>query len=152
VRGRVFHARRDGVQIEGAHRVLVHGHRGPDLAAPEAAHLADLDAFSGELLARALAEVLPACEPARDVAAHGDVDVGRRRAPEVRIERRHALEPVERHAEPLRRGVKVGVAQVAVLVEKLIQGLDDDTHGRSLTRRWVCGVALLFRAEAAQWH
>src|SRR5262249_33428387 len=95
------------------------------VAAAQTAHLLDLDAVLAlERAARAIAEVRAAREPARDVAAERDRDARRRGAPEVRVERGHALQAVERHAQPLgervlfsRRGVAAGGTEAVQLVD-----------------------------------
>ena len=60
-----------------------------------------------------------------DVAAHRDLHVRRRRPPEMRIERGHALQAVERHAQALGEGVEIFGGEVAPRENQPVELVDD---------------------------
>src|SRR5437016_86395 len=71
---------------------------------------------------------------ARHVAADLHLDHGRWRETEVRIEARHALDLVERHAETLRQGREFLGRQVAVLTLDRAETFDDHACGYQWAR------------------
>src|SRR5262249_26421587 len=113
---------------------------GSPVAAPEAGDVLDRSAGQhGCPRFRRAHERTGSTQMTRHVAADFHLDHGRRRETEVRIERRHALDVVERHVETLRQVRECFGRQVAVLTLDRGEAFDDHACGyqraRSLGRR-----------------
>ena len=125
-------------------RPLVDGRGRRDVAPPEAGDLDDLDLDVVAVPLLRLADaVVGAVQPAREVVADGELDRLRRRRAEVRIERDHALDLVQRPAHVARQRDELLARQPADAPLDRGEGRDQ-ARARELARpRLGAGIARL---------
>ena len=113
-------------ELGDADRALLHGGGGRDVTAADARHLADLDLHVVAVAGVDLRDLLVgAVQPARQVAADGDLHPGRRRDAEVGIERDEPLDLIQRAAGLTAEAHELLARQPAVLALDDVQRRDE---------------------------